>query len=144
MTTTTHTCDCYCRNTIRFIRRAFTQNELNTEEIIPMTLQTAMEEIEGLATEYNTMRYRNFALCLRINLAHPASTLEALETCRCCQRHQQNRHLVTWTLFNASETLPGAPMALGNLPDYTIETDPETDYVSDSESEATDFGPDSP
>jgi len=123
-----------------------------------MTFQSAMEEIDGIFDEYrnNNQRYPTFAHCLRPHLAFPASVLDALETCRCCQRHQQNRHLVSWTIhevdslpfgatiFNASETLPGAPIALGYLPGHTVETSSETEYVSDSGSETTDVGPDSP
>lgn len=134
-------CDCPCRHNYRFILRAFTPNELNTEEIIPMTSETALEEVEGIAREEYNGRYPTFPHCLRIHLAHPASVMHALETCRCCQRHQQNRSLVNWTIFNASEHLPGAPQALpGDLGNWT---DSETEHVSDSEPE-TDYGPDSP
>lgn len=133
-------CDCPCRNNYRFILRAFTPNELNTEEIIPMTSSDAIGEMEGIARdEYNgrmSRIYPTFAHCLRIHLVYPASVLQALETCRCCQRHQQNRSLVNWTIFNA-----GAPQALPGHPgDWT---DSETEHVSDSEPE-TDYGPDSP
>jgi hypothetical protein len=103
-----------------------------------------MEEIDGIQQEYRNQRFPTFAHCLRTHLAFPASVLDALDTCWCCQRHRENRRLVTWTIFNASETLPGAPIALGYLPVYTVETSSETEHVSDSGSETTDVGPDSP
>lgn len=136
MQNNTTECSCPCRNNYRFILRAFTENELNTEEIIPMTLETALEEVEGIAhEEYRFDRFSNFAHCLRVHLAHPASVMQALETCRCCQRHQQNRSLVNWTIFNASERLPGAPRALPGHPedwtDQETETVPETDSETD-------------
>ena len=127
-------CNCPCRNYSRFIQRAFTPNELNTEEIIPMTLETAMEELDGIQRyNYRIERYNTFAHCLRIHLAYPASVMQALETCRCCQRHQQNRSLVEWTIYNEPVQLPGV---LSN--DLT-----DSDYVSETDSE-TDYGPDSP
>lgn len=132
--TITRTCDCSCRNTIGFIRWAFTENELNTEEIIPMTLQTAMEDIKGISQIYIPEHHGTFAHCLRIHLAFPASTLQALESCQCCNRHQQNRHLLTWTIHGVPEYLPG------HNPD---ELDTDSEHVSDSDSE-TDYGPDSP
>jgi hypothetical protein len=99
-----------------------------------MTLETAMEELDGIQRyNYRIERYNTFAHCLRIHLAYPASVMQALETCRCCQRHQQNRSLVEWTIYNEPVQLPGV---LSN--DLT-----DSDYVSETDSE-TDYGPDSP
>jgi hypothetical protein len=99
-----------------------------------MTLETAIDQITGiLRDEYISSSFSNFAHCLRVHLANPASVMHALDTCQCCQRHQQNRSLVNWTIFNASERLPGAPRA---LPGHTgVWTDSETEYNSVSESD---------
>lgn len=129
-------CNCTCRHYIRFIRRAFTENELNMEDRNQISFQTAMEEIDGILDEYQNGSYPTFAHCLRTLLASPVRVLEALETCRCCQRHQQNRNTVNWRIsFNASDTfMDETEFLFGNT------TPPETDY--DSLSESTDIGSD--
>lgn len=132
-------CRCYCRTSIRFILRAFTENELNSEEKVEITLQDAMEKIDKINMEYDNERdgyYHNFANYLRRHLSNPASILETLKTCRCCERHQENREMTGWTIFNASETLPGYPMALEIGTDtemeLEIESESETDYSEEN------------
>jgi hypothetical protein len=139
-------CECPCRNYYRNILRAFTPNELNTEEIILISLESAIEELKGIELyEYNNRgrgRYPTFAHCLRIHLAHPASISQALETCRCCHRHQQNRTLVNWYIYNDNlqESLPNFDIDNWNI-NVDNWTDSDTDFDTDFD---TDYGIDSP
>ena len=93
-------CECICRNTIRFIKRAFTQEELRKTDENQMTLREAKDIIEEVSCGWKGGE-ENFALYLRNNIKGKApEILSALETCICCLRHQTNRDIVRWTLFD--------------------------------------------
>jgi len=87
-------CDCNCRNTIRFIKRAFAQEELRKTDENQMTLREARGIIEDISCRWKGGE-ENFALYLRNNIIGKApEILSALETCTCCLRHQTNRDIV--------------------------------------------------